>query len=171
MYITRTNTHLVTHGNSQDLDLFYQWFVGFSDAEACFKIKPRYRDGKKEIHSFSFEFEIHLHIDDLNLLKHISASVGTGRIFIRKDRKSCSFVLGNEEGIRILLNIFDHYPLNGIKQLDYLDSKEAFLSYFNRSGLLSNSLRDEIFKLKEGLNTGRVDFYMPKDHKVKITPY
>lgn len=69
------------------------------------------------------------------------------------------------------MDIFDRYPFNGIKKLDYLDFKEAFLAYFNRSGLLSNDLRDKILKLKEGLNTGRMDFTMPKDHKVKITSY
>lgn len=69
------------------------------------------------------------------------------------------------------MDIFDRYPFNGIKKLDYLDFKEAFLAYFNRSGLLSNDLRNKILKLKGGLNTGRMDFTMPKDHKVKITSY
>ena len=109
------------------MDILYEGFVGFSEGESCFKIKPRYRENKKEIHSFSFEFEIHLHRDDLDLLKYLSLSLGIGRVYERKHRKSCSFVVGNEEGIRILLDIFDRYPFNGIKKLDYLD----FIAYFN----------------------------------------
>ena len=50
-------------------DQFFQWFVGFTEAEGCFKFKPRYRDDK--IISFQFEFEIHLHIDDFELLNNI----------------------------------------------------------------------------------------------------
>lgn len=52
---------------------FIEWFVGFTEAEGCFKIKPRYRDGR--IISFQFEFEIHLHIDDFDLLVGSALSV------------------------------------------------------------------------------------------------
>jgi hypothetical protein len=33
-----------------NIDKFYQWFVGFSEAESCFKVKSKYRNGK--LHSF-----------------------------------------------------------------------------------------------------------------------
>ena len=57
---------------------FIEWFVGFTEAEGCFKIKPRYRDGI--IISFLFEFEIHLHIDDFNLLDYIKKTLKMEKI-------------------------------------------------------------------------------------------
>jgi len=150
---------------------FLSWLAGFSEAEGCFKIKPKYREGKKTVHSFYFEFEIHLHIDDQNLLNHICATLGIGRVYLREKSKSCSFIVGNEAGIRSLLTIFDDHQFNGIKYLDYQDFKKAFLLYFDRSGTLNGDLTDKILKLHSSLNTGRTDFRMPDDHLVKITPY
>lgn len=154
---------------NQNLDKFFQWFVGFSEAESCFKIKPKNRNGK--LHSFYFEFEIHLHIDELNLLRFICDTLGVGNVYAREKSNSCSFIVGNEEGLRTLINIFDRYTFNGIKLLDYIDFKEAFLAYFNRSGTLNENLTNHIVKLKQGMNKGRVDFSMPKDHILNITKY
>lgn len=150
-------------------DKFYQWFVGFSEAEACFKIKPKNRDGK--LHSFYFEFEIHLHIDDLKLLRFICDTLGIGNVYTREKSNSCSFIVGNEEGIRALINIFDCYTFKGIKLLDYLDFKKAFLCYFDRTGTLDDSLKDYLLKIKQGMNKGRIEFSMPKNHQIEITKY
>lgn len=154
---------------SNNSDKFFQWFVGFSEAESCFKIKPKNRNGKLD--SFYFEFEIHLHLDDLDLLRFICDSLGVGNVYAREKSNSCSFIVGNEQGLRTLINIFDHYTFNGIKLLDYIDFKEAFLNYFNRSGALDEALIRDILKLKQGMNKGRVDFSMPKDHRINITKY
>jgi hypothetical protein len=153
------------------MDNFYQWFVGFAEGEACFKIKPKYRDGKSKVHSFSFEFEIHLHIDEKNLLDNICNSLGIGKVYTREKNSSCSYVVGNEKGIRTLLDIFDKYKINGIKYLDYVDFRKAFLIYFDRIGILTDEIRTEILKLHNSVNTSRTDFNMPLDHQVKITPY
>jgi hypothetical protein len=150
---------------------FYQWFVGFSEGEGCFKIKPKYRAGKAKVHSFSFEFEIHLHLDDKNLLDNICCLLGVGKVYLRGNSSSCSFVVGNEEGIRVLLDIFDKYQMNGIKYLDYVAFKQAFLMYFGRTGALTDEMRGQILELYNSVNTNRTDFNMPSDHQVKITPY
>jgi hypothetical protein len=145
--------------------------VGFSEGEGCFKIKPKYRAGKAKVHSFSFEFEIHLHLDDKNLLDNICCLLGVGKVYLRGNSSSCSFVVGNEEGIRVLLDIFDKYQMNGIKYLDYVAFKQAFLMYFGRTGALTDEMRGQILELYNSVNTNRTDFNMPSDHQVKITPY
>jgi hypothetical protein len=161
-----------THSNKAlALDKFYQWFVGFSEGEGCFKIKPKYIDGKSKVHSFSFEFEIHLHIDEKNLLDNICSTLGIGKVYSREKSNSCSFVVGNEKGIRILLDIFDKYKINGIKYLDYVDFRKAFLLYFDRVGTLTDEMRVEILELHRGINTNRTQFNMPSDHLVNITLY
>jgi hypothetical protein len=148
-----------------------QWFVGFSEAEGCFKIKPKYRSGKSTVHSFNFEFEIHLHIDDIKLLKYISDSLSIGKVYERVNSNSCSFVVGNEKELRALIALFEGFSFNGIKLLDYLDFKEAFFLYFDRPGLLDKDLISKILKLKEGMNKGRVNFNMPIGHQINITKY
>lgn len=45
---------------STSLDTFYQWFVGFTDGEACFSIVPK-KDIKGKINRFTFMFSIGLH--------------------------------------------------------------------------------------------------------------
>lgn len=121
--------------------------MGFSEGEACFKIKPRYR-GKSNVHSFSFEFEIHLHIDDKNLLFYIRDSLGVGTVYLREKSNSCSFIVGNEKDLRVLLAVFDKYKLNGIKYLDYLDFMKAFNLYFDRSGSLTDEMRHVILEVR-----------------------
>ena len=152
-----------------NIDQFIQWFVGFTEAEGCFKIKPRYREGK--FISFQFEFEIHLHIDDLTLLNHIKETLKIGNVYANGSRNSCSFVVGSEKQLRELIKILDSFPLNGIKYLDFLDFKEAFLLYFNRNKVISEDLLKKLLKLKEGINKGRVDFILPPNHQINITGY
>lgn len=152
-----------------NLEKFYQWFVGFSEAESCFKIKAKNRNDK--LHSFYFEFEIHLHIDEIELLKLIRDILGIGIVYAREKSNSCSYIVGNEEGIRILMDIFDRYTFNGIKLLDYNDFRAAFLLYFDRFGTLTKDLITKILSLKAGMNKGRVNFSMPSDHVVNITKY
>ena len=150
-------------------DQFFQWFVGFTEAEGCFKFKPRYRNGK--IISFQFEFEIHLHIDDIELLNRIKENLNIGNVYDNSSRNSCNFVVGSEKELRLLINSFDGFPLKGIKLLDFLQFKEAFLLYFNREGAIKEDLIENLLKLKEGLNRGRVDFTMPQNHQINITGY
>lgn len=148
---------------------FVEWFVGFAEAEGCFKFKPRYRNDR--IISFQFEFEIHLHIDDFNLLDYIKKTLKMGKVYANTSRNSCSFVVGNEKELHELIKLLDGFPLNGIKFLDFSDFKEAFLLYFSRKGTISEDLIKKLLKLKEGLNRGRKDFTMPLNHKINITGY
>jgi hypothetical protein len=148
-------------------DNFLEWFVGFTDAEGCFKIKPKYRDYKNVVHSFYFEFEIHLHIDDLATLNYICDTLGIGKIYTRG--KTCNFIVGNTRDLKKLLEIFDNYSLIGIKYLDYQDFKLAFLSYINREDKLTSNLIDKILELKNRMNTNRIKFEV--DYNIKITPF
>jgi len=82
-----------------------------------------------------------LNIDDQNVLNYIRDYLGIGNVYLREKSSSCSFIVGNEKGIRLLLDIFDKYQLNGIKLLDYLDFKRAFILYFDRIGTLTDNIR------------------------------
>ena len=49
-----TKNNELTVNSDKEKDKFFQWFVGFSEGEGCFKIKPKYRPGKSKVHSFFF---------------------------------------------------------------------------------------------------------------------
>jgi hypothetical protein len=154
---------------SEKTDAYYQWLVGFIEAEGCFKIKPKYRNKLTVVHSFYFEFEIHLHADDKKVLDFFCETLGLGKVYVRSN--SCSWIIGNEKELRVLLDKLDRYPMNGIKLLDYKDFKEAFFLYFDRIGSLNEDLISKILNLKEGMNNGRTEFNMPDNHQIKITDY
>lgn len=148
---------------NKEQEKFYEWFVGFSDAEAMFGIFPTFNN-KNQIESFSFRFIIGLHIDDLNTLNYIQNKLGIGYVYEYKDTQT--FIVTKKEDINKLISIFDKYSLNSSKYLDYMDFKKAFTLYFAREGLLTDSLRDEILKFKDNMNTKRIDFSMPINHVV-----
>lgn len=97
---------------------FYQWFVGFSDAEGNFTIQPVYNKDRSKINRFSFMFIIELHIDDLNILTIIKDTLGIGNIRLDKGNNKCTFTVSNKEGILKLIEIFDRFNLNTTKYLE-----------------------------------------------------
>jgi hypothetical protein len=114
-------------------------------------------------------FVIRLHVDDFNVLGFIQNNLNIGRVV--RDGDECKFLVTDKDGIDKLISIFDKYTLNSSKYLDYLDFKEAFRLYFAREGVLTDSLKDKILVLKEGMNLSRVHIEMPNNHKIVITKY
>ena len=137
-------------------DDFLNWFAGFVDAEGLFYIKLR-----KRYNSCSFVFELHIHLDDLPTLTYIHRRLKIGNI--RKSNNSVFFNVNKLEEIKILISIFDKYPLWTHKQLDFKDFKLAFQS------------KDNYFKIvniKNNMNKKRNNFfnYILPDYK-DLSPY
>ena len=68
-------------GNSEDvsidnLDNFYSWLAGFTDAEGVFYIKLTESE-KNAV----FSFKILLHIDDVSVLEFIQKTLGFGKVY------------------------------------------------------------------------------------------
>ena len=68
----------------------------------------------------------------------------------------------------ILIPIYEEFPLNGVKYLDYLAFKEA--NYIKLDPLKSDKL-DLIIRTNNNMNSARVDFKFPSSHTIRITPY
>lgn len=151
-------------------DEFSQWFVGFSDGEACFMIVPKKDKKNLKINRFIFMFSIGLHKDDKEALNYIKNRLGIGSIILTKNNE-CKFVVTDKESIKKLIIIFDKYNLNTTKYLDYSNFKKAYNLYFERKGGLTEELINEILKLKNNMNTSRTNFNMPSNHKIIITKY
>jgi len=94
-----------------------------------------------------------------------------GRVVLRPKYNTCSFEVGSEKELRVLIDLLDKYPLLGDKYLDYLNFRKAFFLYFDRSGLVTESLKTEIEELRANHNTKRVSTTLPDNYKRVITDY
>lgn len=145
----------------ENLNKFYEWFVGFSDAESMFIISPNISNDK--IQGITFKFVIGLHKDDLPLMNYIQARMNLGRVYLYSN--TVTFTVNKMEEISKLINIFDNFHLNTSKYLDYLDFKKAFNIYKDRNKSV-NEIYPEILKIKSNMNTSRSDII---NHKINIS--
>jgi len=84
---------------------------------------------------------------------------------------SAKFELNSLNDIRTkLIPLFEQFPLNGVKYLDYLAFKEGIATKLNE-GLLKDKKHELILGLKHTMNSKRIDFEMPFLHKITVTPY
>ena len=85
---------------------------------------------KVTISGYTFMFKIGLHKDDEGVLRYIHRKLAIGNFRLYRD--DCTFSVTGQEGIKLLISIFDKFNLNTTKYLDYLDFKKAFNLYINR---------------------------------------
>jgi hypothetical protein len=121
----------------------------------------------------SFSFNIKLHVADLKALETIKSRLNCGSIHIHNTEDAASFKVGGVNQLRsTILPIFDNFPLNGVKHLNYLAFKEALLLYLD-SSLDKSEVMEKITiiknKMKADLETDEPE--MPKEHSIRITPY
>ena len=142
---------------------FNEGFVGFWDAEGSFLIK-------KSNNNIKFSFSICLNHDDKEVLNFILNRLKCGTINKSGDT-SVSFNISKiDDLLNILIPLFENFPLNGVKYLDYLVFKEGILKKLDCS--ISNDEKLELItNLKNTMNTKRESFAMPSDHSIRITPY
>lgn len=144
---------------------FSQWFAGFVDGEGYFYIVIP----KNSV--VGFRFGIHLHIDDLEVLEFIKRKLNSGNIFSSTSSSTASFELNSMKDITTnFIPLFDKFPLNGVKYLDYLAFKNA-IDVKNNAELSKPRKLELIRELKNSMNTKRVNFKFPSNHTVRITPY
>jgi hypothetical protein len=86
------------------------------DAEGCFSITRIANSA-----TFGFAFKLELHIDDIEVLQKIAKLLGIGTIYRSKTRDHVRFyVYKLDEIVRVLLPIFEEFPLQTTKNLDFL---------------------------------------------------
>lgn len=146
---------------------FIEWFIGLCDAESNFLCRVR-KDKLQKIIGFEFVFRIALHIDDIEVLKYIQTSLGCGSI--QSHRNTKVFRISKLEDIeKILFPIFDFFPLNTKKHLDYLDFKKAYFLFVNKNNLNKQDAFSNIITIKNSMNDKRINFNLPEDHVIRIT--
>lgn len=140
---------------------FYEWLSGLADSEGSFIILKK-QDG------YRFQFQIHLHIDDLKMLLFIQSTLSTGKVNI--GISSASFTVSGAKDMVKILDIFSEYTLNSHKFLNFINFKKAFEVYTS-SRLKTQDTLDKVESLRLEMNSLRVDFTLPSSHSIRITPY
>jgi hypothetical protein len=119
---------------------------------------------------FEFVFRICLHKDDRYVLEYIKSILDCGRL--NTERDTLVFTISQLSNIEtILIPLFEQFPLNTTKHLDYLAFKKAFFMFKSRksSELNKQVLYTEIFEIKNSMNDKRINCDLPVDHQIRIT--
>jgi hypothetical protein len=107
-------------------------------------------------------FRITLHIDDRNALEFIKTTLGCGRL--NTERDVLVFTISQLSDIKnILIPLFEQFPLNSTKHLDYLAFKKAFFMFLNRK--TSELNKQDLYSM----NVKRVSYVLPAGHNIRIT--
>lgn len=137
---------------------FIEWLVGFTDAEGSFSIHA-----SETRNSVYFRFGIELHVDDIEILYKIAQTLGIGRVIKAKNRNTAYFYVNHDDIIRVIIPIFQEFPLQTSKHLDFICFYKAVLIKFNTKSLEGGASKEKISetdiikikKLKESMNGRR----------------
>lgn len=159
-----SNINNINKIKMEDKD-FYEWLRGFTDGEGSFAIIP-----SETGNSYKFKYSINLHKDDSPLLFYIQKRLNIGAVY--EGKHFSTFIASSKSDVEKLIYIFDNYPLNTSKYLNYMCWRKAFHLYTDNVSLNSLSIpHDTILNFKSSMNKNRTNFNLPDNHKINITPY
>lgn len=130
------------------------WFSGFVSGEGCFLLNISKSDKNKIGYIVQLIFKITQHKKDKKLLELIVKFLNCGTVYYHS-KNALVFTISNlADIIKVIIPIFNLYPIQGIKQLNYEDfCKIAFLidkkEHLNPNGLAQIKL------IKDRMNTKR----------------
>lgn len=134
---------------SESKDIFYQWLVGFTDGDGSFSII-------RQNNKWSLVFKIGQSTYNLRVLHFIKKQLGAGSIYIEKDGKICHFRIRDLKTFsKIILPIFDKYPLLTTKYFNFIKFKQAH-------NILSNKLLTKVEK--DNLMFELINTNLPKNY-------
>lgn len=145
---------------------FIQWLAGFTDAEGSFIIYSN-----KNWTTVSLRFNIELHVDDIEILYKIAQTLGVGRVMKNSKRNSAIFYVVNlNDIIKVIIPIFQEFPLQTSKHLDFTCFSEAALikSKCSEGGIkIDKTDLIRIKKLKETMNSKRLTINKKQEDDLK----
>lgn len=130
------------------------WLTGFVEGEGCFLVSVVRQPRNKIGFLVGLRFSICQHSRDLELMENLIAYLGCGSI-VHTKKTTVEFVVTRFADIQEkIIPIFDKYPLQGTKVLNFFDFKKVAELIKDKAHLTSMGL-DQIQKIKAGMNKGR----------------
>ena len=130
------------------------WLAGFASAEGSFTVKTVNSASCLTGVQVYLRFQLTQHSRDEQLIKSLREYFGCGAV--HPDRDTFNFLVTKFSDIRSkIIPFFAEYPVQGVKFKDYLDWCKAAELIENKDHLTQKGL-DQIRKIKDGMNTGRV---------------
>lgn len=165
-YVTLSLDSIIRRRATLSDEDFLEWFRGLVDGEGCFIITPNKNDK-----NFTFRFSICMHADNKNMLEYVAQRLKIGKIYL--DDHFVYFNVSKQSEVKIIINIFDQYPLNTSKNLNFLMWKQGYELYVSRktSARDLNEIFNQILNLKNQMNKKRTSFKQPEGHCINITSY
>lgn len=142
---------------------FFEWLAGFTDAEGTFYVGVSGLNKK-----VSLRFKIGLHLDDLPVLEFIVSRLGFGKIYIHKN--SAELVIYKQDDIRRIIEIFQKYPLQSTKWLNFSEFSECFKLISEKVGD-SVDIKKKIIGIKNKMNNSRTNYELPATKIMHISKY
>ena len=148
--------------NFNNIDKFYMWFVGFSDAEGNFQTYPKKRVGKLgQVNKYNVgcSYHLSLHEKDIDLIKNIKSKLNNiGTIYKYHNKIDCRLAINDISGLfYIMQNVFDKYPLIVENQL---------LRYLLLKNMLINNIKE--FKTLEQYNLYKTNCLLSISKQIKF---
>ena len=124
--IIRTYSTISTHKplNIKESNMNPWFFTGFADAESSFSILIQHNETYKTNWRVKAIFAIGLHNKDVEILEHIQSFLGVGKIH-KHGVNSVQYRIESINGLQVVLDHFDKYPLVTAKLADYILFKKA----------------------------------------------
>ena len=131
------------------------WIAGFVSGEGNFDINIHNSKSHKTGYQVQLRFRVSQNDRDIQLMELLIKYLGSGTIDINKRTSVVCLTITNISIItKIIIPLFNKYPLLGVKYLDFLDwCKIANL--MSEGKHLTNEGLKLITEIKSGMNTGR----------------
>lgn len=127
---------------------FNEWLVGLTDGDGCFSVS------KTKSGSYSFDFKIAQSFYNYRLFYFIKKKLGFGSITKASDTVIQYRIRNAKVLKKVILPIFDNYPLHSSKYYSYIKWKTALLTTKKllRENLINNN-KQVSFSLSQHLST------------------
>jgi len=161
----KTPQVLQASGPSGHLVKIDPYFItGLTEAEGNFSIRKNLDSRARYGLTVGLRFKITMLDNELTLLKQVQSYFGVGKIYI-SDKGVVDYLVQDKEGLKVIVNHFNKYPLRGTKYQDFLDFAKVLEMILNRN---HNTYEGKmtIIDISNNMNKYRKEFYIP-NHTIK----
>ena len=130
-----------------------QWLAGFATAEGCFLIRIIKAVSHLSGHQVLLVFKLTQHTKDEQLIRSLVDYLECGKVYV--NGTMVDYIVTKLTDITDkIVPLFQKYPIQGVKHLDYTDFVSVVELMKNRKHLTPEGL-DQIRAIKAGMNKGR----------------